>query len=206
MKQLLAIVAVLVLMVSVNAVPPASLTTEGSSALSTFLGDAVARGDVPGVVALVVDRDKVLYHEAFGKQNVSKNVPMAKDTIFTGEIMDSACAKGGGHESMFKKMGTDDPKACTEACLKGGSKYVLFKADKTFYQLDDQKKPASFAGQKVEVKDDRDGQRREVDVESGDLLKPHHVRPGARDLVRERLHSAGEIGLPQCLDRGQQSR
>jgi hypothetical protein len=55
------------------------------------------------------------------------------------------------HESMFKKMGTHDPKACTEACVKGGSKYVLFKADKTFYQLDEQKKPASFAGQKVEV-------------------------------------------------------
>ncbi len=37
----------------------------------------------------------------------------AKDTTFSGEIMDQACAKGGGHESMFKKMGTDDPKACT---------------------------------------------------------------------------------------------
>ena len=52
----------------------------------------------------------------------------AKDTTFSGEIMDSPCAKGGGHESMFKKMGTNDPKACTEACVKGGSKYVLFKA------------------------------------------------------------------------------
>jgi Protein of unknown function (DUF5818) len=75
----------------------------------------------------------------------------AKDTTFSGEIMDSACAEGGGHESMFKKMGTNDPKACTEACVKGGSNYVLFKADKTFFQLDDQKKPKSFAGQKVEV-------------------------------------------------------
>jgi hypothetical protein len=75
----------------------------------------------------------------------------AKDTTFSGEIMDQACAKGGGHESMFKKMGTNDPKACTEACVKGGSKYVLFKSDKTFYELDNQKKPAPFAGQKVEV-------------------------------------------------------
>src|SRR6516164_10860089 len=75
----------------------------------------------------------------------------AKNTTFSGEIMDEACAKGGGHESMFKKMGTNDPKACTEACVKGGSKYVLFNADKTFYLLSDQKKPASFAGQKVEV-------------------------------------------------------
>ena len=75
----------------------------------------------------------------------------AKDTTFKGEIMDEACAKGGGHESMFKKMGTNDPKVCTEACVKGGSKYVLFNADKTFYKLSDQKKPASFAGQKVEI-------------------------------------------------------
>jgi hypothetical protein len=73
----------------------------------------------------------------------------AKDTTFSGEIMDSPCAKGGGHESMFKKEGTNDPKACTEACIKMGGKYVLFKPDKTFYQLDDQKKPAPFAGQKV---------------------------------------------------------
>ena len=75
----------------------------------------------------------------------------AKDMSFKGEIMDEACAKGGGHESMFKKMGTNDPKACTEACIKGGSKYVLFKPDKTFYELDNQNKPAQFAGQKVEV-------------------------------------------------------
>jgi hypothetical protein len=31
---------------------------------------------------------------------------MAKDTTFTGEIMDSACAEGGRHESMFKKAPT----------------------------------------------------------------------------------------------------
>ena len=56
----------------------------------------------------------------------------AKDVTLPGEIMDEACAKGGGHEAMFKKMGTNDPKACTEACVKAGSKYVLFNADKTF--------------------------------------------------------------------------
>jgi hypothetical protein len=82
---------------------------------------------------------------------LAPGLAVAKDATFSGEIMDSACARGGGHESMFKKMGTNDPKVCTEACIKGGSKYVLFKADKTFYQLDDQKKPAQFAGQKVDV-------------------------------------------------------
>jgi hypothetical protein len=53
----------------------------------------------------------------------------AKDATFSGEIMDSACARGGGHESMFKKMGTNDPKVCTEACIKGGSKYVQGRQD-----------------------------------------------------------------------------
>jgi hypothetical protein len=75
----------------------------------------------------------------------------AKDMTFNGEIMDEACAKDGGHEAMFKKMGTNDPKACTEACVKAGSKYVLFNPDKTYYKLDNQKKPAPFAGEKVEV-------------------------------------------------------
>jgi uncharacterized protein DUF5818 len=77
---------------------------------------------------------------------------VAKDTTFKGEIMDSQCAKGGGHEAMFKKEGTNDPKACTEACIKMGGKYVLFNgASKSFYQLDDQTKPKQFAGQKVQV-------------------------------------------------------
>jgi Protein of unknown function (DUF5818) len=70
---------------------------------------------------------------------------------FKGEIMDEACAKGGGHESMFKKEGTNDAKACTLACVKAGSKFVLFNPDKTFYELSDQKKPSTFAGQQVEV-------------------------------------------------------
>jgi len=75
----------------------------------------------------------------------------AKDATFKGEIMDEACADDGGHQAMYKKMGANDPKVCTEACIKGGSKYVLFNADKTFYKLSDQKKPAPFAGQKVEI-------------------------------------------------------
>ena len=83
---------------------------------------------------------------------VSVSLAAPKDQTFSGEIMDSPCAKDGGHEAMFKKMGTTDPKACTEACVKMGGKYVLFKgASKGFYQLDDQKKPQPFAGQKVQV-------------------------------------------------------
>jgi hypothetical protein len=70
-----------------------------------------------------------------------------KSRTFTGDIMDSACAKGGAHNPA---MG--DAKACTEACVKAGSKYVLYDSDKKMvYQLDDQKKPQAFAGAKVKV-------------------------------------------------------
>jgi CubicO group peptidase (beta-lactamase class C family) len=95
MKRLLALVPVLVLLfVGVKAAPP-RLTSEGASALSTFFADAVARGEVPGVVAIVVDRDTVLYHEAFGRMNVAKNVPMAKDTIFRIASMTKAVTSVG---------------------------------------------------------------------------------------------------------------
>jgi CubicO group peptidase (beta-lactamase class C family) len=110
MKRLGYLVAVVVLlMASIHAAPPASLTTEGSSALSTFFTDAVARGDVPGVIALVVDRDKVLYHEAFGKMNVAKNVPMAKDTIFRIASMTKAVTSVGVMQLVEQgKVGLDD--------------------------------------------------------------------------------------------------
>jgi hypothetical protein len=38
---------------------------------------------------------------------------LAVAATFTGEIMDEACADDGGHQAMFKKMGTNDPKQCT---------------------------------------------------------------------------------------------
>jgi hypothetical protein len=91
----------------------------------------------------------------------------AKDKTFNGEIMDSPCANGGGHESMFKKMGTNDPKACTEACEKMGGKYVLFDgASKPVYQLDDQTKPKAFAGQKVQVTGELDKATKTIHVTS----------------------------------------
>ena len=76
----------------------------------------------------------------------------ASAETFSGEIMDSQCAEGGGHESMFKKEGTNDPKACTLACVKAGGKFVLFDSStKKYHLLDNQTKPRAFAGQKVQV-------------------------------------------------------
>jgi hypothetical protein len=56
----------------VEAAPLPTLDAKGAGALSSFLTEAVSRGDVPGVVVLVVAPDLVLYHEAFGKMNMAR--------------------------------------------------------------------------------------------------------------------------------------
>src|SRR6185369_15388803 len=55
----------------------------GRAALSSQLSSAVTRGDTPGVVALVVGRDGVLYEGAAGKLDVAKNIAMPVNAIFS---------------------------------------------------------------------------------------------------------------------------
>src|SRR4026208_528697 len=62
--------------------PAPALPPRGAAALSTYLKTVTDRGDVPGVVVVVVGKDGALYHEAFGKSRTLSNTPMAKDTIF----------------------------------------------------------------------------------------------------------------------------
>src|SRR5439155_26720382 len=84
----------------------------------------------------------------------------AKDKTFTGEIMDSQCAKNSSHTMMLKKegMGDKDPndpmvkQMCTKYCVTMGGKYVLYDAaQKGVYELTAQQKPVALAGQLVRV-------------------------------------------------------
>jgi methyl acetate hydrolase len=54
----------------------------GKAALSRQLSGAVARGDTPGVVALVVGREGVLYEGAAGKLDIAHDVKMPANAIF----------------------------------------------------------------------------------------------------------------------------
>src|SRR3954470_16216836 len=54
----------------------------GSAALDASLRAAVERKDVPGVVALVTDRQRVLYQGAFGVADVATGRPLAADALF----------------------------------------------------------------------------------------------------------------------------
>ena len=58
------------------------LALVAASPLSSFLQEAVDRGDVAGAVALVISGDRVIYPEAFGNQDVGRGVPMERGSIF----------------------------------------------------------------------------------------------------------------------------
>jgi methyl acetate hydrolase len=53
-----------------------------SAALDSSLRGVVERKDVPGVVALVTDRDRVLYQGAFGVADVATGRPLTSDALF----------------------------------------------------------------------------------------------------------------------------
>ncbi|MDP3547638.1 MAG: serine hydrolase domain-containing protein [Phreatobacter sp.] len=52
-----------------------------TSALDTLLARSTASGEVPGVVAMVANRDGVLYEGAFGVRRLGEAQPMTADTV-----------------------------------------------------------------------------------------------------------------------------
>ena len=59
-----------------------SLDADATSALDGVLQGAVEDGSLPGVVALVLNRDRVLYEGAFGVMDEVGQEPMQRDAIF----------------------------------------------------------------------------------------------------------------------------
>src|SRR5262245_20105142 len=95
-----------------DSAPKAAPTLPASTAttLSSQLTDAVARGDTPGVVALVVNRDGVLYEGAAGKRDSANNVPMSTDTIFNIASMTKPVTSVAIMMLLEQgKLGLDDP-------------------------------------------------------------------------------------------------
>ena len=61
---------------------PAAVPRAGTAAVDAVLADAVKRGDIPGVVAVIVDRRGIIYQGAFGKADVATGKPLTADAIF----------------------------------------------------------------------------------------------------------------------------
>jgi CubicO group peptidase (beta-lactamase class C family) len=97
-----------------------ALSTEGTTAISRMFQAAVDQGEIPGVVAAVTNRDRVLYLEAFGKQDAARGVPMAKDTVFRIASMTKPITSVA--VMMLREEGKlrlDDPAANYVPSLKG---------------------------------------------------------------------------------------
>jgi hypothetical protein len=84
-----------------------------------------------------------------------------------GEIMDSRCAIDGSHDKMMRQNGTKNLRDCTLQCAKNGGSFVLIDPEtQIVYQLDDQQKPAKFAGQLLRVSGTYEQSSKTMHVES----------------------------------------
>jgi len=76
--------------------------------------------------------------------------PRAAEQTWTGKISDSAC--NAKHEEAAENQGVMADRECTEACVRGGSKYVLIVDGKPVQIANqDFKDLATHAGHNVKV-------------------------------------------------------
>jgi hypothetical protein len=88
-----------------------------------------------------------------------------RESTFSGVISDRYCTKANSHEMMMKRHNSATTKQCIPDCVKAGGAYVLYDAaTKNMYELDDQKKPAPFAEQKVKITGTYDGGTKTIHV------------------------------------------
>ena len=75
---------------------------------------------------------------------------MAAEQTWTGQISDSAC--GVKHEEAAEGQGVMPDRDCTQACVRGGSKYILVVDGKVMKIANqDNKDLATHAGHAVKV-------------------------------------------------------
>jgi methyl acetate hydrolase len=80
------------------------------AALDASLRGAVERKDVPGVVTLVTDRDRVLYKSAFGVADVASGRPLTSDALFRIASMTKPVTSVALMQLVEQgRLGLDDP-------------------------------------------------------------------------------------------------
>jgi CubicO group peptidase (beta-lactamase class C family) len=84
--------------------------SQTSTALDASLRGAVERKDVPGVVALITDRERVLYQGAFGVADVATGRPLASDALFRIASMTKPVTSTALMQLVEQgRIGLDDP-------------------------------------------------------------------------------------------------
>ncbi len=82
---------ILVAVLHLQAAPAAPVVTaRAAAAITTYLEGAVAHRDIAGAVALVVNRDGIVYHEAFGMLSEQKGLPTTPGRPLQHRVDDQA--------------------------------------------------------------------------------------------------------------------
>lgn len=96
--------------VAVLAGDASAQNSQGSSTLDTSLRGAVEAKDVPGVVALVTNRERVLYQGAFGVADVATSRPVTPDALFRIASMTKPVTSVALMQLVEQgRLGLDDP-------------------------------------------------------------------------------------------------
>lgn len=115
-----------------------------SVALDTSLREAVERKDVPGVVALVTDRERVLYQSAFGVADVATGRPLTADALFRIASMTKPIASVALMQLVEQgRVGLDEPAEKYLAELIGLQVFESFDAATGAYVLRPASRPAT---------------------------------------------------------------
>jgi CubicO group peptidase (beta-lactamase class C family) len=115
-----------------------------SVALDASLRAAVERRDVPGVVALVTDRERVIYQSAFGVADVSTGRPLNADALFRIASMTKAVTSVALMQLIEQgRLGLDDPAEKYLPELAGLKVFESFDAATGAYQLRPAARPAT---------------------------------------------------------------
>src|SRR3954469_20956440 len=89
---------------------PQVVTAQDAAAIDAVLRAAIERKDVPGVVALVTNRDRVLYQGAFGVADVSTGRELTPDALFRIASMTKPITSLALMQLVEQgKLGLDDP-------------------------------------------------------------------------------------------------
>jgi methyl acetate hydrolase len=118
--------------------------SSASGAIDASLLGAVEHKDVPGVVALVTNRERVLYQGAFGVADVSTGRPLTMDALFRIASMTKPVTSVALMQLIEQgKIGLDDPAENYLPELKNPMVVESFDAKSGDYKLRPASKPAT---------------------------------------------------------------
>ena len=122
-----------------------SLSANGAAAIDRMFQSAVDQREIPGVVAAVVNKDRILYLKAFGKQDVAGGIPMSTGTVYVRRAPPRVTASAAGTSSGITHRRTPASSAASMTCPipDPGPGTVTLNAGSPCSVLDRETPPAS---------------------------------------------------------------